>query len=76
MAHPRDFAVSRKSCRLLPLSSESPGDLVTGVAAGAAVSDAATTHGADFVFAFTAGTSKERPEHCDQGAHRQHRDKD
>src|SRR5205807_10548067 len=22
------------------------------------------------------GTSKKRPEHCDQGAHRQHRDKD
>jgi hypothetical protein len=40
MAHPRDFAVSRKSRRSLPLSSESPGDLVAGVAdAGAAVSD-------------------------------------
>jgi hypothetical protein len=40
MARPRDFAVSPKSCPLLPLSSESPGYLVTGVAdAGAAVSD-------------------------------------
>jgi hypothetical protein len=32
MARPRDFAVSRKSCRSLPLSSESPGDLVASVA--------------------------------------------
>ena len=40
MARPRDFAVSPKSCRLLPLSSESPGYLVAGVAdAGAPVSD-------------------------------------
>jgi hypothetical protein len=36
----------------------------------------ATTHGDDFVLAFTPGTLKERPEHCDHDAHRQYRDKD
>ena len=78
MAHPRDFAVSRKSCRSLPLSSESPGDLIAGVADAPAPRSgtAATTQGDDFVLAFTAGTLKERPEHCDQDAHRQYRDKD
>ena len=39
MVRSRDFAVSRKSCRSLPLSSESPVDAVAGVADTAAVND-------------------------------------
>ena len=37
---------------------------------------APTTHNTKFVFAFKTGTSKERPEHCDQGTGSQQRDKD
>jgi hypothetical protein len=43
---------------------------------GALSVTAATTHDAKFVFAFKTGTSKERPEHCDQGTYRHYRDKD
>ena len=50
-----------------------PGRLVAGVADAGSVT-APTTHNTKFIFAFMTGASKERPEHCDQGAHRQHRD--